>query len=49
MTSIKANKSKVVKYSNDDYILQGVIFNHFVPLTTTVTGNYYATVIKSEL
>ena len=30
-------------------IIQGIILNHFVPPKTTVTGNYYATVIKSEL
>ena len=29
--------------------IQGIILNHFVPPKTTVTGNYYATVIKSEL
>ena len=29
--------------------IQGVILNHFVSPKTTVTGNYYATVIKSEL
>ena len=29
--------------------IQGIILNHFVPPKTTVTGNYYATVNKSEL
>ena len=29
--------------------IQGIILNHFVPQKTTVTGNYYTTVIKSEL
>ena len=29
--------------------IQGIILNHFVPPKITVTGNYYATVIKSEL
>ena len=29
--------------------IQGIILNHFVPPKTTVTGNYYATVIQSEL
>ena len=29
--------------------IQGIILNHFIPPKTTVTGNYYATVIKSEL
>ena len=29
--------------------MQGIILNHFVPPKTIVTGNYYATVIKSEL
>ena len=29
--------------------IQGIILNHFVLPKTTVTGNYYATVIKSEL
>ena len=29
--------------------IQGIILNHFVPPKTTVTRNYYATVIKSEL
>ncbi len=29
--------------------IQGIIFNHFIPPKTPVTGNYYATVIKSEL
>ena len=30
-------------------IYKGIILNHFVPPQTTVTGNYYATAIKSEL
>ena len=29
--------------------IKGIILNYFVPPETTVTGNYYATVIKSEL
>ena len=29
--------------------IQGIILNHFVPPKTTVTGNYYASVIKSDL
>ena len=29
--------------------IQGIILNHFVPTKTTVTGNYYASVIKSDL
>ena len=29
--------------------IQSLILNHFAPPKTTVTGNYYATVIKSEL
>ena len=29
--------------------IQGIILNHFVPPKNTVTGNYYATVIQSEL
>ena len=29
--------------------IKGLILNHFVPPKTTVTGNYYATAIKSEL
>ena len=29
--------------------IQGIILNHMFPSKTTVTGNYYATVIKSEL
>ena len=28
--------------------IQGIILNHFVPPKTTVTGNYYAAVIKSS-
>ena len=28
--------------------IQGIILNHFVPPKTTVTGNYYASVIKSD-
>ena len=29
--------------------IQGIILNHFVSPKTTVTGNYYASVIKSDL
>ena len=29
--------------------IQGIILNHFVPPKTTVTGNYYASVIESDL
>ena len=29
--------------------IQGIILNHFVPPKTTVTGNYNASVIKSDL
>ena len=29
--------------------IQGIILNHFVPPKTIVTGNYYASVIKSDL
>lgn len=29
--------------------IHGIILNHFVPPKTTVTGNYYATVLRSEL
>ena len=28
--------------------IQGIILNHFVPPKTTVTGNYYVSVIKSD-
>ena len=31
------------------YDIHGIMLSHFVPPKTTITGNYYATVIKSEL
>ena len=41
--------SILLRFHRQVYDIQGVILNHFVPPKTTVTGNYYATIIKSEL
>ena len=30
-------------------VIQSIILNHFVPPNTTVTGNYYVTIIKSNM
>ena len=45
LISKSAGKVMAIIFCN----MQGIILHHFVPPKTIVTGNYYATVIKSEL